>query len=66
VRTGGTVFGNMMERRYLQSTKYVKGAAMFQTYGSQYDVRRPAGNRASATSTRSTQTSMPGSSPSAS
>jgi membrane-bound lytic murein transglycosylase MltF len=47
----GTAFGNTMERRYLQSTKYVKGAAveqerrkllamvkMFQTYGDRYDV----------------------------
>jgi membrane-bound lytic murein transglycosylase MltF len=47
----GTAFGNTIERRYLQSTKYVKGAAveeerrkllamvkMFQTYGNQYDV----------------------------
>ena len=47
----GTAFGNTMERRYLQSTKYVTGAAveqerrklfamvkMFQTYGDQYDV----------------------------
>jgi membrane-bound lytic murein transglycosylase MltF len=47
----GTAFGNTIERRYLQSTKYVKGAAveeerrkllamvkMFQTYGDRYDV----------------------------
>ena len=47
----GTAFGNMMERRYLQSTKYVKGAAveqerrkllamvkMFRTFGDKYDV----------------------------
>ncbi len=46
-----TAFGNMMERRYLESTKYVKGAGaeserrklrelvkFFQTYGSKYDV----------------------------
>src|SRR5262245_45821469 len=46
-----TAFGNIMERRYLQSTKYVKNAAsdadrkklqdlvnMFQTYGDQYKV----------------------------
>ena len=47
----GTAFGNMMEKRYLQSTKYVKGATseaerkkflemveLFQKYGDQYDV----------------------------
>jgi membrane-bound lytic murein transglycosylase MltF len=47
----GTAFGNMMEHRYLESTKYVKSAAaekerqkllamakMFQTYGDQYNV----------------------------
>jgi membrane-bound lytic murein transglycosylase MltF len=47
----GTAFGNMIERRYLQSTKYVKGAAeererqkliamvkMFRTYADRYDV----------------------------
>jgi len=47
----GTAFGNMMEKRYLQSTKYVKSAAserdrqrllsmvkMFQTYGEKYSV----------------------------
>jgi len=46
-----TAFGNTIERRYLQSTKYVKSAAaeeerrklrglvkLFQTYGSKYDV----------------------------
>jgi len=46
-----TAFGNLINRRYLQSTKYVKGAAseaerkkllmmvkMFQTYGARYDV----------------------------
>ena len=46
-----TAFGNMMERRYLESTKYVKGAGaeaerrklrelvkFFQTYGDKYDV----------------------------
>jgi membrane-bound lytic murein transglycosylase MltF len=46
-----TAFGNMMERRYLQSTKYVKGAGaeaerrklrqlvkFFQVYGAKYDV----------------------------
>jgi membrane-bound lytic murein transglycosylase MltF len=46
-----TAFGNMMERKYLQSTKYVRGAGaeserrklrelvkFFQTYGSKYDV----------------------------
>jgi membrane-bound lytic murein transglycosylase MltF len=46
-----TAFGNMIERRYLQNTKYVKNAAteqerrklrslvkLFQTYGSKYDV----------------------------
>jgi len=46
-----TAFGNLMERRYLESTKYVKGAGaererqklrqlvkFFQTYGSKYDV----------------------------
>ena len=46
-----TAFGNMMERRYLESTKYVKSAGaeaerrklrelvkFFQTYGSKYDV----------------------------
>jgi len=47
----GTAFGNTMEHRYLQSTKYVKSAAaeqerqkllamakMFQTYGDRYNV----------------------------
>jgi membrane-bound lytic murein transglycosylase MltF len=47
----GTAFGNTMERRYLQSTKYVKNAAseadrqrllsmakMFQTYSDQYGL----------------------------
>ena len=47
----GTAFGNIMERRYLSSTKYVKDAAseedrrrllsmvkLFQTYGQKYDV----------------------------
>jgi len=46
-----TAFGNMMERRYLESTKYVKGAGaererqklrqlvkFFQTYGTKYEV----------------------------
>ena len=46
-----TAFGNMMERRYLESTRYVKGAGaererqklrqmvkFFQTYGTKYDV----------------------------
>ena len=46
-----TAFGNMMEKRYLQSTRYVKGAGaereraklrqmvkFFQTYGAKYDV----------------------------
>jgi membrane-bound lytic murein transglycosylase MltF len=46
-----TAFGNMMEKRYLQSTRYVKGAGsererqklrqlvkFFQTYGTKYDV----------------------------
>ncbi len=49
-----TAFGNMMERRYLESTKYVKGAGaererqklrqmvkFFQTYGSQVQRRLP-------------------------
>jgi len=47
----GTAFGNTIERRYLQNTKYVKSAAadaerkklqsmvkMFETYGKQYNV----------------------------
>jgi membrane-bound lytic murein transglycosylase MltF len=47
----GTAFGNTMDRRYLQSTKYVKNAAseaerkkltalvrLFETYGSRYNV----------------------------
>lgn len=47
----GTVFGNMMMKRYLQSTQYVKDAtteaeirkfqqivALFRKYGDQYDV----------------------------
>jgi membrane-bound lytic murein transglycosylase MltF len=47
----GTAFGNTMDRRYLQSTKYVKGAAseaermklralvkLFETYGARYNV----------------------------
>jgi membrane-bound lytic murein transglycosylase MltF len=47
----GTAFGNTIEKRYLQSTKYVKNAAseaerkkllalvkLFQTYGSRYNV----------------------------
>jgi membrane-bound lytic murein transglycosylase MltF len=47
----GTAFGNMMERRYLQNTKYVRNAAadeerkklmaivkLFQTYGDRYNV----------------------------
>jgi membrane-bound lytic murein transglycosylase MltF len=47
----GTAFGNTIERRYLENTKYVKNAAaeaerkklrglvkLFQTYGSKYDV----------------------------
>jgi membrane-bound lytic murein transglycosylase MltF len=46
-----TVFGNMMERKYLQNTRYVKGAGaererqklrqmvkFFETYGAKYDV----------------------------
>ena len=46
-----TAFGNMIEKRYLQSTRYVKGAGaererqklrqmvkFFQTYGTKYDV----------------------------
>jgi len=46
-----TAFGNMMEKRYLQSTRYVKGAGaereraklrqmvkFFQSYGTKYDV----------------------------
>jgi len=46
-----TAFGNMMEKRYLESTKYVKGAGVererqklrqmvkfFETYGAKYDV----------------------------
>jgi membrane-bound lytic murein transglycosylase MltF len=47
----GTAFGNTMERRYLESSKYVKNAAaeaerkkllalvkLFETYGNRYDV----------------------------
>jgi membrane-bound lytic murein transglycosylase MltF len=46
-----TAFGNQMERKYLESTRYVKGAGaeaerrklrelvkLFQTYGSKYDI----------------------------